>query len=273
MAIVNCPKCGHTISDKAKNCISCGYCMNYRKKNRRLILFVTCPAIILALLFITTLITSHVGQKQYFKLISEQNFLCVIGKHRWMDATCEYPMKCSICESEKGSPIGHKWKNADCENPKTCLYCKETQGEPLGHTVNIGFCKRCNEYVNEYEIQFTVIKESMSVLEKSFENIKDDFHITADEYIELYYCNLAKNEAINIKKVTCVARDACGDIPDLADLRLKFSEIDEALNGQIDIDLSVDNYMSYANDLSKKIYNSVVAYNEMIDVYNKLLGD
>lgn len=46
MALVNCPECGKSISDKSKNCINCGYPLNEIKseESEQIQLYTICPA-------------------------------------------------------------------------------------------------------------------------------------------------------------------------------------------------------------------------------------
>lgn len=274
MALINCPLCNHTISDKTKKCINCGYQIkkiSISKKKITILISGFCALVVL--LFSITIIISQVSIKQYFNLIADKNLSCIFGNHCWKSATCDKPKFCSICNSEKGKPLGHEWKEADCINPKTCLQCKQTYGTPLEHTVNIGICNRCFEYVNKYEIEFNVIEESLSCLEKSFDNIADYFNVSSSSALrELYYCNLAKTEALNIKKAACIARDICGDIPEFAEVKKCFEKINIVLSNEIDIELTVNNYVSYANDtLSPKITDSAIAFNETVAKVNKII--
>lgn len=274
MALINCPKCSHVISDKAHKCINCGYKIKKSYMNKKaVILLCTCLLGIILVLFLVTFLASQVSIKQYFNLISEKNITCIVGNHQWQDATCEMPRYCSICDLKKGNPIGHKWKDANCINPKTCLRCKKTDGDALGHTVNIGHCDRCKEYVNKYDVEFTVIKESMSCLERSFNNISDYFSVSSSPNVELYYCNLAKNEALNIKDASCIARDMCGNIQEFAILKERFNKIDNSLSGQIDTDLTIYNYYSYGNTLFEKVRNAVTAYNEAVTEINRIIEE
>lgn len=272
MALINCPNCNHTVSDKSKKCVNCGYKIKKTQISKKTIItLASCFSGIIVLLFVISLVTSQVGIKQYFSLISEANFSCLAGKHNWISATCDAPEHCSICNAEKGEPVEHQWKEADCTNAETCLYCKKTRGAALGHTVNIGFCSRCNKYVNKYDVEFTVIKESVSCLEKSYKNIREYFSKSSSfATTELYYCELAQTEALNIKKTSYIASNMCGDIQEFAALKECFIKIDNALYGQIDTALTLDNYVSYAYTLSEKIVNSIEAYNEAIDEINKL---
>ena len=64
-----------------------------------------------------------------------------IGYHTWADATCETPKTCSVCQKTDGEPLGHTWADATCETPKTCSVCQKTDGEPLGHTWTDATCE------------------------------------------------------------------------------------------------------------------------------------
>lgn len=71
--------------------------------------------------------------------------------HDWLEANCDNPKTCSLCEITEGEPLGHKWVEANCETPKTCSLCNTTEGEPLGHkwveaTCDVAAtCEVCNE--------------------------------------------------------------------------------------------------------------------------------
>lgn len=271
MALTKCPKCNNAISDKSKKCIKCGCKIKKTRINKKVIatlIFIFSG--IISILFVITFITSQVSIKQYFALIAEKNFSCVFGNHHWKNATCEIPKHCLICNAQKGKPIEHRWKEADCINNKVCLYCKKTEGSPLGHKVNIGYCNRCNNYVNKYDIELTVIKESIACINKSYNNIENYFNVSSSEIVELYYCELAQNEAINIKKAACIAKDTCGNIEELTELKQCFAKMDNALSGNIDIKLTYNNYISYANMLSEKLTISIEAYNKAINEINNI---
>ena len=54
--------------------------------------------------------------------------------HNWVNADCDTPKTCSVCQATEGEALGHSWVNADCDTPKTCSVCQETEGEALGHS-------------------------------------------------------------------------------------------------------------------------------------------
>lgn len=54
-------------------------------------------------------------------------------KHEWVEASCETPKTCTLCEEVEGEPLGHSWQEATCETAKTCSACGLTEGDALGH--------------------------------------------------------------------------------------------------------------------------------------------
>ena len=75
--------------------------------------------------------------------------------HTWLDATCDSPKTCSVCNEIEGEPLGHTWVDATCTAPKTCSLCAVTEGDPLGHTWTDATCTApktcsvCNEIEGE----------------------------------------------------------------------------------------------------------------------------
>lgn len=69
------------------------------------------------------------------------------------EATCEKSGEkyaiCSVCSDKKTAKImgGHKWLDATCTTPERCSRCNITDGEKLGHTCKTGTCERCHKYV------------------------------------------------------------------------------------------------------------------------------
>ena len=53
--------------------------------------------------------------------------------HVWVNADCDTPKTCSVCDATEGSALGHSWVKADCDTPKTCSVCDATEGSALGH--------------------------------------------------------------------------------------------------------------------------------------------
>lgn len=56
-----------------------------------------------------------------------------VGEHAWADATCDSPKTCNICNTTEGEALTHDWIDADCDTAKTCTLCETTDGETLGH--------------------------------------------------------------------------------------------------------------------------------------------
>ena len=48
--------------------------------------------------------------------------------HTWVNADCDTPKTCSVCQETEGEALGHNWVNADCDTPKTCSVCQATEG-------------------------------------------------------------------------------------------------------------------------------------------------
>lgn len=68
-------------------------------------------------------------------------------EHEWVEADCDSPMTCALCEETEGAPLGHSWMAATCDAPKTCENCGETEGEAKGHFWEEATCtqaKTCN---------------------------------------------------------------------------------------------------------------------------------
>jgi len=51
--------------------------------------------------------------------------------HKWVDADCDTPKTCSVCEATDGDALGHDWIDATTEAPKTCDRCGLTEGDKL----------------------------------------------------------------------------------------------------------------------------------------------
>ena len=92
-------------------------------------------------------------------------YICLIGyilcgmltgcghEHEWIEAKCDSPRICKVCNQTEGEALGHDWKDATCIEPKTCLRCGKTEGKMLGHDapglscVDSAICIRCGEEV------------------------------------------------------------------------------------------------------------------------------
>lgn len=51
--------------------------------------------------------------------------------------------KCGTVYTENISANGHKWQDASCTEPKKCTTCGFVEGDALGHTTDCGICSRC----------------------------------------------------------------------------------------------------------------------------------
>lgn len=64
--------------------------------------------------------------------------------HDYKGMTCTTDGKCTRC-GDIQKTTGHSWLDADCEKPKTCRICEKTEGKALGHTTDVGICERCGK--------------------------------------------------------------------------------------------------------------------------------
>lgn len=78
----------------------------------------------------------------------------VIGNalgHKWLDATCVYPKTCEVCGAEAGRAAGHQWTDATCISPRICKVCGEETGSAAGHQwldatcISPRTCRVCGE--------------------------------------------------------------------------------------------------------------------------------
>ena len=51
--------------------------------------------------------------------------------HDWLNATCDAPETCSVCDATNGEALGHNWLDATTDAPKTCDRCGATDGDKL----------------------------------------------------------------------------------------------------------------------------------------------
>ena len=54
-------------------------------------------------------------------------------KHQWIEATCESPKRCELCDEVEGETLEHEYLKATCTKAKTCSLCNKTVGKALGH--------------------------------------------------------------------------------------------------------------------------------------------
>ncbi|MBQ9136943.1 MAG: hypothetical protein IJX66_12715, partial [Lachnospiraceae bacterium] len=66
--------------------------------------------------------------------------------HDWVDATCQKPEHCSVCELTRGEVIDHDWIDATCQKPEHCSVCELTRGDVGDHNYVDGFCTVCHGY-------------------------------------------------------------------------------------------------------------------------------
>ena len=96
------------------------------------------------------------------------------ARHSWVDADCDTPKTCSVCNATEGEALGHRWGDADCTTAKTCSVCGATEGEALGHDVTsssyevkdgaimkVENCSRCGEVEKEAEV--TSIPDALAI--------------------------------------------------------------------------------------------------------------
>ena len=57
---------------------------------------------------------------------------CADG-HQWVEASCETPKTCSVCQASVGEPE-HCWQPAACDTVSTCSICGITAGKAIEHT-------------------------------------------------------------------------------------------------------------------------------------------
>ena len=65
--------------------------------------------------------------------------------HKWNNATCYSPKKCSLCGEIEGVALAHNYTSATCTAPKECTRCKTHSGSVLGHSYSKGYFTRCNQ--------------------------------------------------------------------------------------------------------------------------------
>ena len=89
-------------------------------------------------------------KKIYIALIAALCLLLLAGcgcEHQWLEADCDSPATCALCEETEGAPLGHSWMAATCAEPKTCENCGAIEGEAKGHfweEANCTQAKTCN---------------------------------------------------------------------------------------------------------------------------------
>ena len=108
-------------------------------------------------------------------------------QHDWIEANCDMPKTCSICEAVEGEPLTHAWIEATCNEAKTCSLCKTADGKPIGHKPG-DWVPEKTDYVTATESfikSCTVCGNSIDSMEQPISLIQNDkFLINTDEFVE-----------------------------------------------------------------------------------------
>ena len=62
-------------------------------------------------------------------------------EHEWVEANCETPKTCTLCEATEGEALGHEWLEATCDKPMICAVCQAEEGTALGHDMVDASCE------------------------------------------------------------------------------------------------------------------------------------
>lgn len=54
-------------------------------------------------------------------------------EHEWIEADCDTPKTCNLCQLTEGEPRPHEFAEADCVTPETCVLCGQTRGQTAPH--------------------------------------------------------------------------------------------------------------------------------------------
>lgn len=103
-------------------------------------------------------------------------------EHEWVDANCDTPKTCSLCQEIEGEPLGHSWQDATCTAPKTCTACSLTEGDMLAHTP--GEMVTTIDYIQALESQTqscTVCTAVLSSSESTISLVKDGMFLLSAE--------------------------------------------------------------------------------------------
>lgn len=88
-----------------------------------------------------------------------------LGDHVWIDASCDKPKHCEICGITEGETLEHNWAMPTCTTPKTCMVCGATEGEALGHEMTEAnyqtpaTCKNCGYTESETQTPDAVLHD------------------------------------------------------------------------------------------------------------------
>ena len=177
VALVKCPECGREISDRADECIKCGYPLKEMKHKKRLqkyrqIMLLTFAIILISFLFVI------LGKKGLFH------------KHKFENAICTKPKTCSECGETEGDVAGHNPSIATCTESSICKDCGHIVSSPLGHTTSFGRCERCNtvqgqEWIDKIEENFLSANYYINSATKLLESDKE-VHSILDDVLNYY---------------------------------------------------------------------------------------
>ncbi len=214
MALVKCPECGREISDKADECIKCGYPLKEMKHKKRLhkygkiMLMIFAAVIIIFLLFV---ISDKIG---------------LFHKHKFENATCIKPKTCIECGKIEGDVTEHIPSIATCTESSTCKICGHVVSSALGHTASFGRCDRCNaiqgqEWIdkiegylldaNYYIDSATKLLESEKDIHSILDNILSFYELANKYYQDAYFMcmdyEILSELKKNLKKLLAIELD------------------------------------------------------------------
>lgn len=268
-----CRRCGYEVYPRERRCPRCGApLISSRKKRARrnkiiflsvIVVFVIAIACILAIISV-----NKIDKKKSMTDAVETQ------KTEPYSGTANNEVKSEPANAD-ASAHSHEWLEATCENPKTCSLCNETEGAPLGHTVEMGVCDRCGEFAN-----FAVLKQvldDMTVATKNDPNAlndaidrdlsdndlylaaqkdvetlnkaKNDFQKVINDCGDFEYLSEIKNAAQHVVDVTPTSISG-GDIPTLIDFLKKEKAFLQAVSE------SINAMKPYAADIEKAKNNS-----------------
>lgn len=242
MALIKCPECGKEISDKAKQCVHCGYDIisNEAKVDDDK----------------KDLLNNEGDVKKVKKSNSSRTkkiLLIVSG------------IIIGVLAIFAILPCSHEWQGATCTTPKTCQKCDETEGDALGHTK--GEWKLTKEAtltdVGVEEQLCSVCGESLDSrgTEKKTAKVKNGIFNFNDKELVDWINSWEKNFEVDESKIhmdSLGEKNTCYKIT----LTATGSEGILILNHEKDIDGNVSAIMTYFDDyLESTAFISVVAKN------------
>lgn len=188
MALIVCPKCGNSVSDKAEKCPKCNSSIIYIKYGKEIELVKKVLKIMLCILPIVI-----IGWIIYLKINT-----CTFG-HIWNEnVSCNQYITCSKCGETKGAPLQHEWKEATCTEPQICKRCGATEGTALGHTTLKGYCERCGQQIDEMQDIHDEIQEKIDAAYESIQEIEKIIASIDDEKMQ---------SVIKINEINCKIQD------------------------------------------------------------------